>query len=597
MLSRETKKWMSHALRVIAQRFLGIILIVGTLLAFAGPATIPNVYWAVVLLFNIFLATNAVRLASGMVITSVKTRKHVEVDWLEKYKRDLASRHEALNALEEVNERSPKMEDTSSDLTADWEGDSNSSSGASYRTVNSLKVPQPLDIHHIIVIPNYKEEMGTLCETLDTLAYHRLASNSYRIVLAMEEGEQECNSKAQTLITRYQSYFLSIQYTVHPKNIPGEARGKSSNVAWGVKYFAENWTNGESMVKELITVMDADTHLSEKYFECLIYKYCLASWEEKHRMLFAPTLIFDRNANEVPFVVRLADMAWSIGLISNFQLPVKFPCSVYTLSHLLAHRVNYWDAGPEAIGEDMHMALKCWTRLQMRLILSPIYIPASCSNVQADTYFGSVHARFEQSKRHLWGALDFGFAFAGIINHRCLLNNPIKSIMCIYLLFEIFFQPFFGFYQLPGQLIYPQTVVGFGAFVLEYTTYIRLALIPPALIVAFAYERYHFLACHYRNTVLKTNAQRKLALQKESDNLEAQDMIEVDENGQPIVTGQVAFRKWYQVTDWLGLPFGLIFYYMIPGVYAMIKQLFTNRMDYKVSLKPTTDGTKQEQKK
>src|SRR6476661_6282132 len=74
----------------------------------------------------------------------------------------------------------------------------------------------------------------------------------------------------------------------------------------------------------------------------------------------------------------------------------------------------------------------------------------------------------------------------------------------MYLLFEIFFQPYFGFYHLSGQFIFPSSIASgtIGSAVIEYTTYIRLALIPPAIIVAFAYERYHYLACHYRQTIL-----------------------------------------------------------------------------------------------
>ncbi len=56
----------------------------------------------------------------------------------------------------------------------------------------------------------------------------------------------------------------------------------------------------------------ADTHLTEKYFECMTFKYCTAKPDDQQRMLFAPTLVFDRNANRVPFVVRLADMCWYV---------------------------------------------------------------------------------------------------------------------------------------------------------------------------------------------------------------------------------------------------------------------------------------------
>jgi hypothetical protein len=92
---------------------------------------------------------------------------------------------------------------------------------------------------------------------------------------------------------------------------------------------------------------------------------------------------------------------------------------------VLAQSVGFWDAGPEAIGEDMHMALKCWTHTRMGLRLTPIYVPASCSNVQADTWVGSVYARFQQSKRHLWGSLDYGYATARVITEKCWIRKSM----------------------------------------------------------------------------------------------------------------------------------------------------------------------------
>lgn len=432
-----------------------------------------------------------------------------------------------------------------------------------------------------------------LSETIDTLAWHSLARDAYTVILAMEEGEPAAAKKAEQLIALFGHRFASMIYTVHPKNIEGEARGKSSNVAWAAKEYARVHASPdrEQARYEVISVMDADTQLTEKYFYCLTYRYCMASEDQQKMMLFAPTLVFDRNANDVPVFVRLTDMCWSIGLISNFQLPVKFPCSMYTLTRQLAERVNYWDAGPEAIGEDMHMALKCWTRTQMALNLVPIYVPASCSNVQGNTYWESLTARFDQAKRHLWGTLDFGYAFASLISQRCYWHRLFKSVMCVYLLFEISFQPFFGFYHLSGQLLYPQYMTAFGSWVLEYTTYIRMALIPPAIVVVFAYERYHYLACHYRAAILRS-IEAKRAQQSAADVAEeaaagvsAPLMISHD---QEAITHHplVAFRQWYSPADWGVLPIDLFFFYMLPAFNAMLRQLISNRYDYKVSLKP-----------
>lgn len=35
----------------------------------------------------------------------------------------------------------------------------------------------------------------------------------------------------------------------------------------------------------------------------------------------------------------------------------KLPTSAYAMSTALASRIGFWDAGPEAIGEDLHVRL------------------------------------------------------------------------------------------------------------------------------------------------------------------------------------------------------------------------------------------------
>jgi hypothetical protein len=671
---------------------LGIILISFSTFFFLGPIFLQYLYWTVVLLVHLFLATNAARLATGMVITTINTRKHLDIDWNHKMDHWLFDNVKVAahwsngvldadnvdtdnnegNELNESDSQLKKDKDLEMDIS-EKKGDSSNATihevaanlddclsdnvaqgiadgtevviggdnykeicaddkernevekelNLSYSTLNidgshqlvvskSILPPDcptvslskyitvtqdsnfvhPDQVRQIIIIPNYNENWDILCETIEILANHGRAKSSYKLIMAMEEGEENHEIKAKKLISVFGKRFFSMRYSAHPRNIPGEAAGKSSNVAWAALDYANNISTDEDALYDLITVMDADTHLSEKYFDCLVYRYCTALHHEKQKMLFAPTLIFDRNANEVPFLVRMTDFCWTIGLLSIFQMPVKFPCSVYTVSRLLAHRVKYWDAGPEAIGEDMHMSLKCWTYLQMELIMIPIYIPASSSNVQGDTYIESLWARFEQAKRHLWGALDFGYAFSSLISHKCYQKHAGKCLLILYLLFEMFFQPFFGFYHISGQYIFPDPTFKFGIFCIEHTAYIRLSLVPLLLVVAFAYERYHLLACNYRASIL-----RAVRIRKEQESvIFSVDDGKIDLPSSTISTNLrdepgVAFRKWYHITDWAGLPFALVVYYMIPGVHAMIKQMWTNHLDYKVSLKPTVKTT------
>ena len=103
-------------------------------------------------------------------------------------------------------------------------------------------------------------------------------------------------------------------------------------------------------------------------------------------MMFAPSTVFDRNANDVPVFVRVTDMFWSIGVMSNLyhDSPVKIPCSAYSVSMTLAISVNFWDAGAEAIGEDLHMYLKCFFATKGHVIMKSIFSPASQCNIEGE---------------------------------------------------------------------------------------------------------------------------------------------------------------------------------------------------------------------
>lgn len=138
--------------------------------------------------------------------------------------------------------------------------------------------------------------------------------------------------------------------------------------------------------------------------------------------LYCAPIVFDRNSHLVPRLVRAADMGWSCSGLACYKRPedyhgVVFPTSVYTLPLSLVSSVGGWDTGPGAIGEDMHMMLKCYFATNGRLNIESIASPASMSNVTSGLtgWFGWLHnhkARYLQGLRHMWGCLDSGYAVA-----------------------------------------------------------------------------------------------------------------------------------------------------------------------------------------
>ncbi|KAL2015091.1 hypothetical protein VTK56DRAFT_6316 [Thermocarpiscus australiensis] len=280
----------------------------------------------------------------------------------------------------------------------------------------------PDRVIHAIVIPNYKEENDTLRETLEVLASHPQARNTYDIYLAMEQREHNAEAKATMLVNEFAKKFRSISFTVHPSDIPGELAGKGSNMAWAARKLSEKYTLAQRK-DVIVTGIDADSHLSSNYFGLLTTMH-MAYPDTATTTLYSAPIIFDRNAHNVPAIVRVADVLWSAAGMSGLYKgsTIAPPTSVYSLPLELVDRVGGWDCDSEAIGEDLHMYLKCFFALNGNLTVRTVLSPVSQSNVtgggRGKGFAGvvaDVRARYKQALRHMWGALDTGYALRKVV--------------------------------------------------------------------------------------------------------------------------------------------------------------------------------------
>ncbi|KAI1329635.1 glycosyl transferase family group 2-domain-containing protein [Xylariaceae sp. FL0255] len=296
---------------------------------------------------------------------------------------------------------------------------------------------------HAIIIPNYKEEIDTLRETLDVLASHPQARETYDVYLAMEVREQNAETKAMNIIQEFAKKFRSIDFTLHPSDILGESPGKGSNMAWAGRKLSEKYPLGVRK-DVIITGIDADSHLSSNYFALLTSMHT-SNPETATTTLYAAPIIFDRNAHEVPAIVRVADILWGAAGMSGLYRgsSIAPPTSVYSLPLELVDRVGGWDCDSEAIGEDLHMYLKCFFALNGNLTVRTIHSPVSQSNVKGDggvgvgRIYNDMNARYKQALRHMWGALDVGFALRKIVelwqerNHTTRAYRPLHIALSI----------------------------------------------------------------------------------------------------------------------------------------------------------------------
>ncbi|KAJ5669857.1 hypothetical protein N7462_010927 [Penicillium macrosclerotiorum] len=437
------------------------------------------------------------------------------------------------------------------------------------------------ELIHAIILPNYCEELHTLETTLKVLASHPRAKRQYEIYLAMEQKEVAAMEKATHLVASFEKAFLHIRSTFHPPGIQGEIAGKSSNVACAARCIIEIHRTELQMdcCNVVVTVMDADTHLSRDYFT-EISRLHRSHITEAERSIYCCPIIFDRNSHESPALVRCADLLWGFAGLSTMYPGtwISIPTSVYSLPLSLAEKVGGWDSDPTAIGEDMHMLLKCYFETAGNVITRVVYVPASQCNVSSDRARGwrraldTCVARYRQALRHMWGALDSGFAARRTMKYlrfhqRCLFLRP-RHFALLELLWEAHFMPchltiimlFSVIYTLwvPASNMHPTLAWAFSV-----TNVLRTMAFIGMNVCLSLYERWHTLCLNSR----------------------MQDMREA--NLSDTGFSRRIWNKPQYLLDRICFPIAGTIFGAVPTLHAVFAHFWTDRLVYRVSKKPS----------
>ena len=128
-------------------------------------------------------------------------------------------------------------------------------------------------VTHVIVIPNYKESMNKLQESIASIARQTFPTKQIYVVLGMEERESTAQEKATILIDEFKKKFGGIFATYHP-DVTGEVKGKSSNQAFaGKRAYTMLVEKGIDIDFATISSVDADSIFDPQYFAYLTHKF------------------------------------------------------------------------------------------------------------------------------------------------------------------------------------------------------------------------------------------------------------------------------------------------------------------------------------
>lgn len=275
-----------------------------------------------------------------------------------------------------------------------------------HKKITSMKRAQ--DINHFIIIPNYKESVKKLEETVDTIIANDYPHPNLHLILAFEKREEHIELKADYLQKKYQNNFKSILISYHTLE-DHEAPGKASNQTFAAR-LVDHYAEQKRLPLEnvLITICDADSKLPKNYFSYLTYEY-LKDKEGLFHFYWAPVLLYN-NFWKLPFFVRMQATLSSVLRLAFLSYKNNLiQISTYSTNLWLLKQINFWDV--DIIPEDWHIYFQAFFTFGEKIKTIPLFTIVNGDAVYSGNFVNTLKNRYEQEKRWAWGVSDIGYAW------------------------------------------------------------------------------------------------------------------------------------------------------------------------------------------
>lgn len=265
-------------------------------------------------------------------------------------------------------------------------------------------LPNFSKVHHLVVIPSYKESYEKIKDTIESINDQTLPKKYIHIYMAFEVREEDIAAKAEKLKKEYESKFGGFYYTLHP-DLPNEVKGKSSNQAYAAEdaYKTLIKTGKLDINYMTVTSCDADVLFDKRFFAYLTYSFLTVA---------DPLYTFWQSANvaynnfwQVPSFTRVISFfggLWRTSVLVQHTRLV--PNSVYSLSFKMLMEIGNWDV--DVIPEDYRVFFKAFFKTKGRVVVEPIFLKTSMDAAQSHSYRKSLLNKYHQERRWSWGIAD-----------------------------------------------------------------------------------------------------------------------------------------------------------------------------------------------
>ena len=283
---------------------------------------------------------------------------------------------------------------------------------------------------HLLILTIYKDDMGVVCRTIDSLAEQTEAKRIV-LVMAWESRTPDREERTELIRQRYSDKFLYIIFPVHPYGLENEVASKAANANWGLREAVCFMMSDDERKKKLehvmVTTCDADTLFHSKYFEALSADYVRRINKKDsgvHRTIWQAPLFYNWNLDRNSFPVRITGLLRSLmtmGLLIPYNVN---PMSCFSFSLTLAVRGGYWH--PQIFMDDVGYLLTMMIGTQKRMHIRLLPVPVRSGPTSGDTWFRDVKEWYIQVRR--WG---IGIKYFILFDLTSKVNNHNTLYICL----------------------------------------------------------------------------------------------------------------------------------------------------------------------
>jgi cellulose synthase/poly-beta-1,6-N-acetylglucosamine synthase-like glycosyltransferase len=268
---------------------------------------------------------------------------------------------------------------------------------------------KPSEILHAVILATYNESRDVVESTIQSIINSEFdVKRKVIFILAYEErGGEQKEKETLELLNKYKHKFYYAAAVKHPNGIPGEVKGKGSNIThagWYLKDYVAK--QGIDPLKVVVTTLDSDNRPDKKYLPALTYLYCVSP--DPLRASYQPLPMFTSNIWDAPAPMRViatGNNFFYLVLTQRPHLERNFSAHAQSLKALID--MNFWSM--RTIVEDGHHFWRSYFHFNSDYRVYPLSVPVYCDAVLAETYFKTLKAQFIQLRRWTYGASDVAY--------------------------------------------------------------------------------------------------------------------------------------------------------------------------------------------